>query len=344
VPVQFSVFIPVYNDARWLAGAIDCLLAQTHQDWELVIGDNASERDLAAIVANYSDERIRYHRWDRHTDFVDNHNRTISLCRFEWLQLLSADDRLHPDCLAKMAARIEALAADGTMPAMVATACRPVDEDGRPATFEFSGSWRIKRLPDGLYDGRAWLHHIAEPGQVPWNVGSLAVAGHVAEVLGGFFRVEIGLSVDIDMALRVGAYGPVAYIDEPLLDYTVRGGGINRELARKDRARARMTTQGRVLLSGLAVHEERRDVGDDERRYVKKMIGQSFIGRALQHRYVPDGSGRRGALSNLAGAFRSDPFWFVDVRQAVRGAAAILAPTWLIVRLKDRYRKRGSAF
>ena len=344
MPVRFSVFIPVYNDARWLGGGIESVLAQTHQDWELVIGDNASERDLAAIVAGYADDRIRYHRWDTHTDFVDNHNRTIGLCRFEWLQLLSADDRLHPECLAKIAARIEELAAAGTTPAMVATACRPVDEDGKPATFEFSGSWRIKQLPDGLYDGRAWLHHIAAPGQVPWNVGSLAIGRHVTEILGGFYRVEIGLSVDIDMALRVGAYGPVAYIDEPLLDYTVRPGGMNRELARKDRARARMTSHGSVLRSGLAVHEARREVGDDERRFVRRMVAHSFIGRALQHRYLPDGSGRRGALANVARAFRHDPLWFLDARQAVRGLAAILAPTRLIVGTKDRLRAGGKVF
>jgi glycosyltransferase involved in cell wall biosynthesis len=344
VPVRISVFIPVYNDARWLAGAIDSVLAQTHSDWELVIGDNASERDLAAIVAGYDDARIRYHRWTTHTDFVDNHNRTIALCQFEWVQLLSADDRLHPECLARIAGRIEDLTAAGTVPAMVATACRPIDEEGRPATFEFSGSWRIKRLRDGVYDGRAWLHHIAAPGQVPWNVGSLAVGRHVTDVIGGFFRVEIGLSVDIDMALRVGAYGPVAYIDEPLLDYTVRSGGINRELARKDRARAQMTTHGKVLMSGLAVHEARRTVGDDERRFVRRMIGQSFIGRALQHRYMPDGAGRRGALGNVARAFRHDPTWWVDPRQAVRGLAAVLAPTGLIAWVKERYRKRGRTF
>jgi glycosyltransferase involved in cell wall biosynthesis len=334
----------VYNDARWLGGAIDSVLAQTHGDWELVIGDNASERDLGAIVAAYSDDRIRYRRWDTHTDFVDNHNRTIALCQFEWLQLLSADDRLHPDCLAKMGARIEELAAAGTTPAMVATACRPIGEDGKPATFEFSGSWRIKRLPDGLYDGRAWLRHIAEPGQVPWNVGSLAVGRHVAEVLGGFFRVEVGLAVDLDMALRVGAYGPVAYIDEPLLDYTVRSGGINRELARKDRSRASMTTQSSVLRSGLAVHEARREVGDDERRFVRRMVGQSFIGRALQHRYMADGNGRRGALGNVARAFRHDPFWFTDGRQLLRGLAAVAAPTWAIAAVKDRFRRRGATF
>jgi glycosyltransferase involved in cell wall biosynthesis len=344
VPVRFSVFIPVYNDARWLAGAIDSVLAQTHKDWELVIGDNASERDLAEIAARYPDPRIRYHRWDTHVDFVDNHNRTIRLCQFEWLQILSADDRLHPECLARMAARIEALATEGTTPAMVATACRPIDEEGRDAAFEFSGSWRIKHLPDGLYDSRAWLHHIAAPGQVPWNVGSLAVGRHVTEVLGGFFRVEIGLAVDLEMALRVGAYGPIAYINEPLLDYTVRSGGINKELARKDRARIRMTTVGSVLTSGLAVHEARREVGDDERRFVRRMIGQSFVGRALQHRYTPDGSGRRGAIGNVARAFRHDPVWFLDVRQAARGLAAVFAPKWAIVAVKDRLKARGSTF
>ena len=303
MPVRFSIFIPIYNDARWLAGAIECVLAQTHQDWELVIGDNASEKDLASIVAGYPDERIRYHHWDSHTDFVDNHNRTIGLCSYEWLNLLSADDRLHPDALAKMAARIEALAADGVTPAMVATACRPIDEHGQPATFEFSGSWQIKHLADGLHDGRAWLRHIAEPGQVPWNVGALALSRDVYRVLGGFFRVEIGLAVDLEMALRVGAYGPIAYLDEPLLDYTVRSGGINKELARKDRSRSQMTTVGQVLLSGLAVHEARREVGDDERRFVRKMIAQSFVGRALQHRYLPDGRGWRGAFENVVRAF-----------------------------------------
>jgi len=344
VSVRISVFIPAYNDARWLGGAIDSVLAQSHQDWELVVGDNASERDLQSIVAGYDDERIRYHRFESHVGLVDNHNRTLALCRYEWLNLLSADDRLDPECLAAMAARVEELQARGTTPAMVLTACRPVHEDGTPATYEFSRSWRIKQLPDGLYDGRAWLHHIAEPGQVPWNVGSLAVSRDVVEVMGGYYREEIGLSVDIDMALRVGAYGPVAYIDRPLLDYTVRSGGMNREVARKDRARARMTSQGAVLRSGLAVHEVRREVGEDERRYVRRMIAQSFIGRALQHRYLPDGAGRRAAIGNVARAFRYDPTWFFDGRQAIRGLAAVIAPTRMIVGAKERFRARGSTF
>jgi hypothetical protein len=119
---------------------------------------------------------------------------------------------------------------------------------------------------------------------------------------------------------------------------------MNKEVARKDRARARMTSHGSVLRSGLAVHEARREVGDDERAYVRKMIGQSFIGRALQHRIVPDGRGRRGALGNVGRAFRHDPLWFLDVRQAVRAIVAICAPKRLIEVAKDRFRTRRSIF
>ena len=56
-PVRFSVVIPVRNDAAWLPGAIDSVLAQTYQEWELVIGDNASDDDLARIVEPFFTKR-----------------------------------------------------------------------------------------------------------------------------------------------------------------------------------------------------------------------------------------------------------------------------------------------
>ena len=81
--------------ARWLPGVIDSLLVQTHQDWELVIGDNLSTDGIEDVMARYADPRIRYHRWPEHIDYAGNANRTLGLCQFEWLQYLSADNRLH---------------------------------------------------------------------------------------------------------------------------------------------------------------------------------------------------------------------------------------------------------
>jgi glycosyltransferase involved in cell wall biosynthesis len=337
----FSIFTPVYNDARWLPGAIESVLAQSYPNWELVIGDNASERDLASIVAGYPDERIRFRRWERHTGIADNHNRTILLCRNDWLQILSADDRLAPACLERMAVRIEESTAAGREPALVITACRPVFEDGTEARHAFSGSWRLKHLPSGTYEPAQWLRHVAEPGQVPWNVGSVALARSVWEVMGGFFREEVGLSIDVDMVLRASAYGPVEYLEDELLDYTVRPGGINKELARSDRASRRLTTLGAALLSGLAVHEARRPVSSRERRYVERQVASTFVGRALQQRYLPGGRGRHGALADLRRAFGWDRLWFLSPRQAVRAAMAVGAPSRVIVQAKDRFTRTG---
>jgi glycosyltransferase involved in cell wall biosynthesis len=340
VTVSFSIFTPVYNDARWLPGAIESVLRQTYPHWELVIGDNASDSDLASIVAAHPDERIRYRRWDRHTGVVDNHNRTILLCRNDWLQLLSADDRLAPDCLGRMAARIEEAMAAGREPALVITACRPIFEDGSEARHAHSGSWRLKHLPSGTYQPAQWLRHVAEPGQVPWNVGSVALARQVWEVMGGFFREEVGL-FDIDMILRAAAYGPVEYLDEELLDYTVRPDAFNKELSRMDRANRRLTGLGEAVLSGLAVHEARRSVSPDERRFVERQVAGMFIGRALQQRYLPGGRGRPGALTDLRRAFDWDMLWFLSPRHALRAALALGAPRSLIVRAKDRFTRSG---
>ena len=336
----FSIFTPIYNDARWLPGLVESVLRQSYPHWELVIGDNASEQDLGALVAAYGDERIRYRRWDQHVGLVDNHNRTILLCGNDWLQLLSADDRLASRCLEQMAARIDEATSAGLEPALVITACRPVFEDGTEARHAYSGSWRMKHLASGTYQPADWLRHVAEPGQVPWNVGSVALARPVWEVMGGFFRAEIGL-FDIDMVLRAAAYGPVEYLDEELLDYTVRPDAFNKELARGDRARHRLTILGEALLSGLAFHEARRRVSPDERRFVERQVAGTLVGRALQQRYLPGGRGLRGALADLRRASELDRLWFLSPRDALRAALAIGAPRSLIVRAKDRFTQSG---
>jgi glycosyltransferase involved in cell wall biosynthesis len=336
----FSIFTPVYNDARWLPGTIESVLGQSYPNWELIVGDNASQQDIGEIVARYDDSRIRYQRWDRHVGLVDNHNRTILLCRNDWLQLLSADDRLAPECLERMAGRIVDANAAGREPSLVITACRPVFEDGREARHAHSGSWRVKHLESGTYGPAAWLRHVAAPGQVPWNVGSVALARPVWEVMGGFFREEIGL-FDIDFILRAAAYGPVEYIDEELLDYMVRPDAFNKELARGDRARHRLTILGEALLSGLAFHEARRPVSRAERRYVERQVAGTLVGRALQQRYLPGGRGIRGAVTDVRRAFELDALWFLSPRDAIRAAVAVVAPRSLIVGAKDWFTKTG---
>jgi glycosyltransferase involved in cell wall biosynthesis len=340
---RFSVFVPLWNDTRFLPGMIESLLAQTHQDWELVIGDNVSTEDVAAVLAAYPDERIRHHRWSTHVDFASNANRTITLGRYEWLQYLSADDRLDPRCLAAMAAAVDAADAAGDPLVAVLTGCGRYDQDGKFLEDQpFFKTWRVKTLPTGTYDAAAFLRHCAAPGATPWNIGSFAISRTTLDVMGGYFREEVGFAPDLEVAARAAAYGPTGYVAEPLLQYTVRGDSISRGLAIRNLERGELLPPvPAAIMSALAVHEHRRTVSAAERRYLREQVADGLIARALRHRYREGGRGWRAAIADLRRAAGFSMRWLISPRQLARAAAAALAPRWLLARLFEVFRGRG---
>ena len=56
---RVSVIIPCYNHERFVARALDSVLAQTYQDFEIVITDDASTRSIAEVLRAYADRDPR---------------------------------------------------------------------------------------------------------------------------------------------------------------------------------------------------------------------------------------------------------------------------------------------
>ena len=85
-----SMGLPVYNGQRYLAQAVESLLAQTFGDFELVLCDNASTDETESIGRDLEkrDRRVRYHRNERNLGAAPNFNRAWSLCAgrvvFKW--------------------------------------------------------------------------------------------------------------------------------------------------------------------------------------------------------------------------------------------------------------------
>jgi glycosyltransferase involved in cell wall biosynthesis len=100
---RVTIGLPVYNGANYLAVALDSLLAQTFEHFELVISDNASTDGTEAICREYArrDPRVRYHRSPVNQGLSWNHNRLVDLARGGYFKWVGHDDTYHPDMLRR---------------------------------------------------------------------------------------------------------------------------------------------------------------------------------------------------------------------------------------------------
>lgn len=96
-----SIGLPVYNGARYLAGSLDALLAQTYEDFEIIISDNASTDGTEQICRDYAqrDARIRYVRQPVNIGAAPNHNLLVGLARGRYFKWASHDDLYAPELL-----------------------------------------------------------------------------------------------------------------------------------------------------------------------------------------------------------------------------------------------------
>ena len=115
-----SIGLPVFNGERYLAEAIESILAQSFEDFELIVSDNASDDRTAEISRGYAagDRRVRVIRHDVNIGGAANFNSVFHAARGRYFKWVAHDDVLHPDNLARTLAVLEAT------PDAVAVHCR----------------------------------------------------------------------------------------------------------------------------------------------------------------------------------------------------------------------------
>jgi glycosyltransferase involved in cell wall biosynthesis len=95
---RLSIGLPVYNGERYLAETLDGFLAQTFQDFEIVVCDNASMDRTCEISRSYADRdpRVRYYRNEKNLGAIPNFNRAFELSRSPFFKWAAHDDQYHP--------------------------------------------------------------------------------------------------------------------------------------------------------------------------------------------------------------------------------------------------------
>ena len=213
-----SVIMNCYNSDRFLTEAIESVLAQTFQNWELIFWDNKSTDLSAHIVKSYPDPRIKYFLAEEHTKLGRARNLAVERAQGAWIAFLDCDDVWLPWKLAEQVALL-----DGRV-GMVYTPT--ANHDGGHIDIEryksLSSSLPQKSFPEGDI-----LHQLAMYNFI--HLSSLMVRTDIYQDLGG---VDDGFSYaeDYDLVMRVAAKYPVACTKSVSSVYRLHNGNMTNSI------------------------------------------------------------------------------------------------------------------
>jgi len=137
---MISVIMPAYNAAKTIQASINSLIAQTYEDWELiVIDDRSSDGTLEAIkqIAKL-DSRIRYCANESNLGTGQTRNRGLTFSKGAWIAFLDSDDLWCEDKLEK---QMSFIAKTGALITYTATAY--INESGRLSRYSLRARYQL---------------------------------------------------------------------------------------------------------------------------------------------------------------------------------------------------------
>jgi glycosyltransferase involved in cell wall biosynthesis len=124
---KVSVVMPVFNGAAYLSAAIDSILAQTLQELELIVIDDGSTDDSAAIACGYADPRVRFLQNPNNLGLPLTRNLGIDAARGNYIAFLDSDDIALPE---RLQLQVEFLDTNPDIAAVGASA-QPINAEGK---------------------------------------------------------------------------------------------------------------------------------------------------------------------------------------------------------------------
>jgi len=196
-----SVVIPLYNKGPYIARALNSVLAQTFQDFEVIVVDDGSTDDGAEVVRSFEDPRIRLIQQENRGVSAAR-NRGIEAARAELVAFLDADDEWlagHLEVLLRLRDKYPEAGAYGT-------AYLVKRKDSKACVAAFSDD--IPRKPwEGLLPS---YFKAAAFGDPPISASTVAIPKSVLTEMAGF-ATEAWWGEDTDLWGRIALKYPIAF-------------------------------------------------------------------------------------------------------------------------------------
>lgn len=212
-----SIIIPTYNGRRWIAGAIDCALAQTHAPCEVVVIDDGSTDGTREYLRSTYGGRIKYD-YKSNSGPASSRNRGLSLATGDFIQFLDSDDFLTSDKIEKQVAVFQNTPKCDVVYSDFAFTLADSKGIVQGSPEEFRKKYGAENIFEALLDGNFIVIHAP------------LTRAHVIKNCGGFDE-SLSSDEDYDLWLKIaGKEHRFCFIPEVLAFYHKRNSSVSTNL------------------------------------------------------------------------------------------------------------------
>jgi len=220
-----SVIIPSYRGAKTIRAAIDSVLTQTYENFEIIVNDDGSDDGTQAIVKGYSDPRVHLFINPQNLGPEGNWNLGISHAQGRYIKVLPHDDVLEPTCLEQQVRVLEADASHSI--ALVFCARTVINDQGRTLTTR-----RFSNHATGVVDPKALIKACVQRGtNLVGEPGAVLFRASDGRRVGGF-EGQYRYVIDLQYWAKLLQLGRAYYIDECLCSFRVSATSWSYEIGR----------------------------------------------------------------------------------------------------------------
>lgn len=232
---EVTVVIPTRDRSGLLCRTVRCALGQRDVDLDVVVVDDGSSDDTAAVVARLGDPRVTLARNARPEGVSAARNRGIALATGEWIALLDDDDLWSPCKLASQLREAHRLSRCWACSGSVTVDDALEIVAGTPP---LSAEAMVRLLP--------------RRNVVPAGASNVIARRSALIAVGGFDR-QLRHIADWDLWIRLGELGPPAVVREPLVAYRLHAGNASADAGAIAAELARVEERNRHRRNGARI-------------------------------------------------------------------------------------------
>lgn len=235
---KLSVILPAFNAEKTLKRAIDSVLTQTFQDFELIVINDGSTDRTQEVIDSYRDTRLKKQQFDQNKGLIFGLNKGLEIAKGEYIARQDADDESFPRRFEKQTCVLDLndkIGVVGSAMKLRNGLDKIVGEYRYPATPAFA-KWQC------LF-------------KTPLAHSTIMMRRSLAEKVGGY-NSKYKYAEDYELWTRVIEYTGVMSLEEVLVYYSIGGDGVSeKNRTAQDSIHIKIATSNIEKILGVEVNE-----------------------------------------------------------------------------------------